>query len=241
MTAMNGTCALRTTKLLRIATAVVMTPLASGGPAIAQSIAPRHEPAQVSFVHPAATAFEAVKEIGLATHTPIGIALGRNWSTMCDTKTAFELRDVDAKGALLVAAERAHYELSEEDGVLLLTAPDLTPYQRAELDHSFSEYKSGRGGLVVLGSSLSTALWADFTHPTGFAGSILDSPDDPPIELPPVQYDVTAQQIANQLVTKGVGGMWIAKISPEPSNNQKDFEVSLYSYAVPSAFDTCGR
>lgn len=176
-------------------------------------------------------------DIGLQTRVPIGIIPGKDAGALCRTKTTFVFLGEDPRTALDAMAQQLHYTLNQEDGVFLLTAPDVTPHQRDVLEHRFRIYRSGRKSMVQLISvQLSEALWSAFGTPShsGYGGSIYHSVDAPKISLPPVLRNVTAQDIATLVVKSSPGGIYLSRVNPSRVDTPGDLKIQLESYGDPS-------
>jgi hypothetical protein len=116
---------------------------------IAQSApAPNAQPSQVNF-RAKTSALDAIIAIGLASHAPIGILPGLDTTALCKTQYVFNLTDMDARAALLSVARQMPSSLYDEEGVLILRAPDLTLRQTELLDHRFANYPPNRRGQCI--------------------------------------------------------------------------------------------
>jgi hypothetical protein len=198
-----------------------------------------------------ATALATLGEIGLQTRVPIGIIPGEDAGALCRTKTTFVFLGEDPRSALDAMAQQLHYTLNQEDGVYLLSAPDVTQHQRDVLDHRFRVYRTGRKSTVqTISMQLSEALWAALVKPAkpasyGHGGSIshsvdghsvaahsvdTDSADAPKISLPPVLHDVTTQEIAGLVVQSGPGGIYLSRIHPSRMASAEDLTIQISSY-----------
>jgi hypothetical protein len=196
-------------------------------------------PPQVTFTKFRATVLEAVTAVGLQTHVPIGIIFGHDKTAFCNAQSDFDLREVNVEGALLLAAQRAHYFLTQENGEFFLIAADITPRQHAVLDHRFAEFKPPQNAVpAMISAQLAGWLWVDLDHGDGYGGSTLYSVGEPRISLPASMRNVTTEEIANRVVTTGAGGLWIAKINPEKATGPQDELISFYSYGNPELFKT---
>lgn len=222
---------------------VVLMPLAAALLAYGQS-APevREQPEQkqispevsrVTFTTNRATALEAITVIALQTHQPVGIVLGRDQKRLCTAQFPFDLRDMKAKEALRAVSQSVGYSASEENGAVVLTAPDITPYQRYVLAYRFAKFLPGpQPGAQLLSAQLSALILIEIDHWKGGWGA--STHDTTTFDLPEVMENVTPREIADRVVTSGAGGLWIAKISPErvkPSAATFRESVSFYPYA----------
>ena len=222
---------------------VVLMPLAAVLLAYGQSAPEGREPSEqkqispevsrVTFITNRATALEAITVIALQTHQPIGIVLGRDQKTLCTAQFPFDLRDMKAKEALRAVGQSVSYSASEENGAVVLTAPDVTPYQRYVLAYRFDKFLPGqRPGAQYLSVQLSGWIYSEIEHGSGGWGG--STHDTVMFDLPEVMEHVSPQEIAGRVVTSGAGGLWIAKVSPErvkPSATTFRESVSFYPYA----------
>jgi hypothetical protein len=184
-----------------------------------------------------ATALETLGDIGLQTRVPIGIIPGKDAGALCRTKTTFIFLGEDPRTALDAIAQQLHFTLNQEDGVFLLTAPDVTPHQRDVLEHRFRIYRSGRKSMVQLISvQLSEALWSALGKPSnaGYGGSIYHSVEAPKVFLPPVLRNVTAQDIATLVVKSPPGGIYLSRVNPSRVDTPDDLKIQIESYGDPS-------
>jgi hypothetical protein len=233
---------------LVLATLCVFVTVAARHPtpqAAAPPVPPAPAPALVNLSE-RATALAALGEIGLQTRVPIGIIPGADAGALCRTKTTFVFLGEDPRGALDAMAQQLHYTLNQEDGVYLLSAPDVTQHQLDVLDHRFSLYRTGKKLTVqTISMRLSEALWAALVKPAkpashGSGGSIYHpvgahsadaySGDAPKISLPPVLHDVTTAEIAGLVVTSGPGGMYLSRIQPSRMASTEDLKIQISSY-----------
>lgn len=183
-----------------------------------------------------ATALETLGEIGLQTRVPIGIIPGKDAGALCRTKTTFVFLGEDPRDALDGVAQELHYTLNQEDGVYLLTAPDVTAHQHDVLDHRFRVYRAGRNSMVqLLSIRLSEALWSAFTKSvsTEHRTAIYHPVDTPRIALPSVLHNVTAQDIAGLVVRSGPHGIYVSHINPSRVASPDDLLIQISSYGDP--------
>lgn len=192
------------------------------------------QPGQVTF-RAEARALDAIIAIGLATHAPIGLLPGQDTTALCKTRYRFNLTDMDATTALLTVAQQMQYSWYEEDGVMILRAPDLTPRQTELIERRIPEFPAQeRQVTALLSANLGIALWV-IDHPNqGYGGSIGHGTNDVRLSLPQLK-DVTALQVANRVVTMGSGGIWMSGIRPQATDdiNGYDILLGLYQDAHP--------
>jgi hypothetical protein len=70
------------------------------------------------------TPLVAIREIGLQSHVPIGVVFGANQLALCTGRVSFALHEVTPRDALEEAVRSANYSVEEQDGIILLMAPD---------------------------------------------------------------------------------------------------------------------
>jgi hypothetical protein len=182
------------------------------------------------------TALATVAQIGLQTRSPVGIIPGRDLNSLCRLPYTFVLLGQSPENALLAVAQQMHYSLTQDHGVFLLTAPDVTPHQQAVLHYRMHIFRSGKRDVAQsIGTRLSVALWIAMNSKTngGVGRSTYNSVDAPRISLPPVLRDVTPLEVADRVVTLIPGGLYLSMIAPERTDRPEDFRVRFYSYGEP--------
>jgi hypothetical protein len=180
------------------------------------------------------TVLAAIGEIGLQTGVPIGIIPGRNMAALCGTKHTFVLMDLPPESALSAMAQQAHYALNQDQGVFVLTAPDVTPHQQQVMNFRLREFRSGRRETVqMIGARLSGALWSDMMHGTAYGGSIPHAVDAPRVSLPRVLKDVTPLDVADRVVKLGPSGLYLSMIDPDSAKGPADLNIRFASYGDP--------
>ena len=213
----------------------------------APPVAPAPAPALVNLSE-RATALATLGEIGLQTRVPIGIIPGADAGALCRTKTTFVFLGEDPRSALDAMAQQLHYTLNQEEGVYVLSAPDVTQHQRDVLDHRFRVYRTGRKSTVqMISMRLSEVLWAALVKPAkpasyGHGGSISHSVDAHSVDahsvdgrsdatlFPPVLHNVTTEEIAGLVVKSGPGGIYLSRIHPSRMASAEDLKIQISSY-----------
>lgn len=191
------------------------------------------------------TVLAAIGEIGLQTRVPIGIIPGRDLAALCQAKHAFVLMNLSPESALSAMARQVHYELNQDQGVFMLTAPDVTPHQQQVMNFRLREFRSRRRETVpMIGARLSAALWSAMMHGTTYSGAIPHSVDAPRISLPRVLKNVTPLDVADRVVQLGPGGLYLSMIAPDRIESPADLKIQFSSYGDPAQFKldmTCPR
>jgi hypothetical protein len=180
------------------------------------------------------TVMAAIGEIGLQTGVPIGIIPGRNMAALCQAKHTFVLMDLPPESALSTMAQQAHYTLNQDQGVFVLTAPDVTPHQQQVMNFRLREFRSrGRETVQTIGARLSGTLWTEMMHGAGYGGSMLHSVDAPKVSLPRLLKDVTPLDVADRVVKLGPGGLYLSAIDPDRATGPADLTIRFFSYGDP--------
>ena len=182
-----------------------------------------------------ATALEAIGEIGLQTRVPIGIIPGRDVAALCRTKHAFVLMNLPPESALSAIAEQVHYALNQDQGVFMLTAPDVTPHQQQVMNFRLREFRSRRRETAqMIGARLSGTLWTGMMHGIASSGSIAHSTNAPRVTLPRMLKNVTPLDVADRVVQLGPGGLYLSMIAPDRIETPADLKIQFSSYGDPA-------
>jgi hypothetical protein len=183
----------------------------------------------VNYRKEEATPFELIAATARQTHAATGVVLGQNPDTLFYTPRSYDLRDADARTALLEAIRGTGYSLKEESGVFVICAGDLTSRQHDLLTHYYQNFGSGPPSTMFeLGARLTMWMRAVVNPNGGSAWSILSSTSDERFNLAVIP-SATTEEIANRIVTLGSKGMWIFRVAGSPSAESTD-AVEIYSY-----------
>jgi hypothetical protein len=183
----------------------------------------------VTFKCDSATPLELIRAVGFQTRLPIGVALGNDLDAL-STKHPYDLDRVGARSALLKAIEGTGYSIRNENNVMVLIAPDMTPHQRDLLTHEYRDFKPGPNeSMTELGVMLTMWMRAAMDPKLGFATSILGSTNDErfTLSVPPV---ATTEQIANEIVGQGSKGIWILRVSRSLPSGELSDRVDIEPY-----------
>jgi hypothetical protein len=184
----------------------------------------------VSFKCDSATPLELIRAVGFQTRLPIGVALGNDLDALSRTKHSYDLDRVGARSALVKAIEGTGYSITNENNVMVLIAPDLTPHQRDLLTHEYRDFKPGPNeSMTSLGVMLTMWMRAAIDPKLGFATSILGSTNDERFALS-VPSVATTEQIANEIVGQGSKGIWILRVSPLLLSGELSDTVDIEPY-----------
>lgn len=185
----------------------------------------------VTFKCSQATPFDLIQAIGRQTRIPIGVVLGRETDALLKERRSYDLKNAAAESALREAVQNTGYTLNQEGPVWVLTANDLTSRQNLLLTQRYPEFKlDGSSTMVKLGVSL-TMLMLVTANPEiqGFGGSILGSTNDEQLTAQ-VPSSASTEEIANMIVSQGSKGMWILRVSPDPSADVSSDRVDIEPY-----------
>lgn len=94
----------------------------------------------VSFKCEDASPLDVIRAVGFQTRVPIGVVRGKDLDKLSRARHSFDLERVDAKAALWTAIDGTGYSIKDEDGVLVVVAGDMAPYQRTLLEHNFTDF-----------------------------------------------------------------------------------------------------
>lgn len=164
----------------------------------------------VTFQCKGATRLELIRAVGRQTRIPIGVAMGQDAGTLEKTKQTYDLAGVDAKTALQEAIAETGYSLEERDGVIVLMAGDMTPYQRELLTYRLKDFGGGRDRTVA-DLDFQLNMWLDAAinpDKPGYGASIGGSSNDERFTIKTIS-DGTVEAMANRIVSLGSKGMWI--------------------------------
>ena len=184
----------------------------------------------VTFRCEDASSRDLIRAVGFQTRIPIGVVLGEDLDKLSRTKHSFDLERVDAKAALLAAIDGTEYSIKDENGVIVLVAGDLAPYQRALLAHRFTDFPPQTSDTMVsLGVTLTIWLRAVVDPTAGSGASILGSTNEEHLTLK-VAPVATTEDIANQIVSLGSKGMWVFRVGASPLSGVSAVDVDIEPY-----------
>jgi hypothetical protein len=183
----------------------------------------------VNYTKDETTPFDLVIAVAKQTQVAIGLVLGQ-YPDALHAPRSYDLRDVDARTALLEAVRGTGYFLKEKSGVFEIYAGDLTSRQRDLLTHRYQNFASNPSSTMVnLGVDLTIWMYAVIDPDHGFAASVLSSTSDETFNLGVIP-SATTEEIANRIVTLGSKGMWIFRVAGSPTLSDSTDEVEVFSY-----------
>ena len=134
----------------------------------------------VTFQCKGATRLDLIRAVGRQTRIPIGVAVGQDVGMLEKTKQTYDLVNADAKTALQEAISGTGYSLAEKDGVIVLMAGDITPYQRELLAYRLKDFRSGPDSAMT-DLNFQLNMWLDAAinpDKPGYGASLLGSTND---------------------------------------------------------------
>jgi len=182
----------------------------------------------VTFVSSDASPLDAVIATALQTHAPVGIALGERQKILCESKHHFEIKGETQRDSLVDALRGTGYSLREEQGVLVVVPPDLTPFQQELLSHHFDAFSAAGRTMAGLGAQLTGSLWLEAGLAEGVGGSTLFS-------LSAKKYTLTTpasstEEIANMIVSLKPKGVWVFKMVHASGSVKPMPVIQIWSY-----------
>ncbi len=183
----------------------------------------------VSFKSETATPMEVVVAVAMQTHIPMGLFIGRNPHLLCEQRRPVDIHELPPGDALRIALAPDRFSVDEQQGVWQIMAPDLTPWQRGVLAHSFNQYPPQASATMNdLMAQLNGWMLMEAEGSKGYAGSTLSSTDSPRFSLPTL-YGATVQEIGDRIAALDNGAVWIFKVRSDPQDHHND-ELKIYSY-----------
>ena len=117
---------------------------------------------------------QAIGAVGVRSHQPIGLVLGRDYGRLCRLAVDFDSEGLAAPEALQKIAEFSGYTLQQDGAAVVLIAPDVEVWQPEILRHQFSHFGvSGHAQMTVLAANLTGWMWTEVGHAPGYG---LDPP-----------------------------------------------------------------
>ncbi len=155
---------------------------------------------------------------------PLGIVLGRDRS-LCIVKTetaAYKSDEVDTRAALLTIAQQ--YQVTVQGSDPLIGSGRL----EEALGYNFRMFSRLPGSMRYMGVTI-TGEMGSYQHPgRGYGGSFLSSGNEEQFVIT-TMTNVSAEQVANHIVTLGHKGLWLAEetVSRE---GEVQARLSIFSY-----------
>lgn len=180
---------------------------------------------RVTYESGPATPLSLVLAIGIGNSAPLGLVLGKE-PLLCERSRPIKLQNATIQEALTVAVEGTGYTVSLQNGVYVITAPDVTEHEALLLGHRFPWF-SGAFTMEGLGQLLGGYI----TEADGAKGFILDvisSPEEKALSTGVIK-DATTEEIANRIVLLGNKGAWIFRPTPAPPSGIRN-PIQIFEY-----------
>ncbi len=197
-------------------------------PEYAPSVVPNPE-GSVTFRCQNATPFDLIRAVGRQTRVPIGVAIGIHPTALLTTPHSYDLDRVQAKEALSLAIEGTGYSLKKEGTVFVLMAGDLAPRQKQLLTQRYDGFHVEDQSMNSVAAMLTMWMRAAIYPIAGFGGSILGSTNDEKIRVDS-KHASNTEEIANQIVSQGSGGLWIFKADASAPSGPPNDEIQIEPY-----------
>ena len=180
------------------------------------------------------TSLQAIIGIAATDKVPMGIILGVK-QTLCEPQRKFNFAGMSTLQALQKALEGTSYTVTLEQGVYEVKAPDLTQREQEVLTFQFPKFGSTPTSMSGLGAWLTGYVLSVIEGGGGFAVDTLGSANDEISRIPEMK-DLSAPQIANEIVKLGSKGIWVMRATrcdsgPKPGSTL--FEFYSYHDALP--------
>lgn len=198
---------------------------------------------KVTFQCERATPLELIRAVGHQTRIPIGIVLGEDPGVLSKPIRSFDLEQVGARFALQKAIQETGYSLNEEDGVIVLTASDLSPRQRSLLALRYSIPRpTHKTSMIELSFELTMRMRnaMDPYSKYGFGASLSTSSNEEQFTLEEALAGTT-EQMADTIVSLGSKGMWILRSDPSQPSGALTDQVEIQPYQHYSNRPNLGR
>lgn len=174
-------------------------------------------------------ALQAIKNIGLADGAPIGIGFGLN-QRLCTEERDYSFAGMSTLEALRRVSKEPGYNVTLDNGVYDLWPPDLTQREQEVLRFTFPRFSAPPTTMSDLGGRLTGYVSMSIEGASGFIVNTLGRPEDEVITIS-AMTDMTAPQIANQIVQLGSKGMWTMRaMHPDSGPKPGSTVFNIYSY-----------
>lgn len=168
--------------------------------------------------------------VGRQVRLPIGIVLGKDYTRLCRVSGSFDFSDSDAADAVQKIAKLAGYSASEEHDTVLLTPPDMLPWQNDALNYRFTDFPGfGNATMAGMGMQLTGRIEMEIGKAPGFGASLLSSPNDLRMSLPSMESPST-KEIAEAIVSLDGHGIWMMKPTVKNPQGANDVAITIMSY-----------
>ena len=141
------------------------------------------------------------------------------------------------------AVQGTAYAVRDEDGVMEVVAGDLSPWQLYLLHHSYKDFQSaGDETMDMLGFRLTMWMGTAVDPKRGYGARISGAMNDERF-APYFADGETTEEIANQIVKLGSGGMWVFTVSAARASGKavEDVRIEPYQHYSNAPVRSCER
>jgi hypothetical protein len=175
------------------------------------------------------SALEAVLRIAAADKVSLGLTMGIQ-PTLCEQQGKYDFTGLSTYQALELSVAKTQYKLTLLNGVYNISANDLSTTEQQLQNYKFDSFSSDPTTMKELGGHLTGFIYDAVEGADSFFGDSLGNPNDELVSIP-VYRNLTAPQIANEIVKLGSRGIWIMQATrndakPVPGSTI----VSIYNY-----------
>jgi hypothetical protein len=172
------------------------------------------------------TPLRGILRIAAEYRIPVGIVVGTH-PLLCGSRKDFNIREAGVWDVFEEVVARTGYEVTFEDGVFVIRAPDTTAHELELLDHQFERFRATKDTISGAGGWLAGYILT-VEGASGFGGDNLFSPGEPTFTID--MQSVTTEQIANRIVTSGGKGVWVFRPTPEGSTTTIAVRAFAYGW-----------
>ncbi|MFP5235375.1 MAG: hypothetical protein ACLGSD_05700 [Acidobacteriota bacterium] len=173
------------------------------------------------------TPLQAILRIAAENRIPLGIVVGTRPS-LCGSHNDFNIHEAGAWDAFEEVVAGTGYEVTFEDNVFVIRAPDTTEHEVDLLHHRFERFgTSGKDTISGAGEWLSGYILT-VEGASGIGGEHMFDPDEPTVTIK--MEEATTEQIANRIVSSGDKGVWVFRPTPEGSTTTSAIETLAYKW-----------
>lgn len=172
------------------------------------------------------TPLQGILRIAAQNRIPVGIVVGMH-PLLCGSREDFNIREAGAWDAFEEVVAGTGYEVTFEDNVFVIRAPDTTAHELDLLDHQFDRFGTQRNTIRGAGEWLAGYILVA-EGAGGMGGENMFSPDEPTFTVS--MEGATTEQIANRIVSSGGRGVWVFRPTPEGSTTTIAIRAFAYRW-----------
>lgn len=148
--------------------------------------------------------------IASAHQIPLGLILGQK-PLLCAAPRSVNVHDADALIVLAEVVKGTGYTISLENGVYIVTAPDVSERQKVILSHRFSSFTTS-SRMDATAQYLNGMIAEAVDGAKGFVLNIISTPGEKTVTTGTME-NTTSKEVANRVAVQGNNGVWIMEPS----------------------------